>query len=313
MSTPTIETKKPGVPRAALLGGALLFLAGLAYAGFSLSGKPATDTTVADAPPLPPVSRKAPVRAKAGKPAAVAKRIVATPADSALAAAKAQALQAGGTPGGRILYDTSFDNVPKSLGGSDARVFPVTPSPATDNGGKVRPIVLGRLPNGLRGDPFVSRLIVPLPREFAYTLAVPIRLARQPRPIVVRGPDIPADIALGPLPYIPRRVAGFLEFGGVSAILETGNFGSGEINIVQPGSRVASGDAAIGPLTVESISSTEVVLRSDDKRRTRVALSGVPGGIAVPSRGSQGAPRGGPPPGFNGGGGNGGGGAMGAD
>ncbi|MBC8140846.1 MAG: hypothetical protein H7Y38_05335, partial [Armatimonadetes bacterium] len=246
-----------------------------------------------EVPVAPPVLT--PMRPRP-RPARVAQ---AKPALSATDAAKKQAAQALGSLGdSRIRLETSFDGVPKTLGGTGERIYPATPKPAADNGGKVKPIVQGRVPFGLRPDPFLSRLTVPISREFAYSLAVPYRLASPAKPPALpRQVELPPEIALGPLPYVPRRVAGFLEFGGVSAILETGGLGTGEINIVQPGSSVASGVANIPNLTVESISSTELVLRAEDGRSTKVALSGVPGGVANPV--VPGRP-GGPPPGIPG-------------
>ncbi len=287
---------KPGPPRALLLGGVLLGLAGAAAAGFYFMSTK-TDEVAEETPPPPPVSpsRRAPA-APSRKPATARAAAV----DPAVAAAKAQAQQALRAAGGRVRLETSFDNVPVTLGGTGKRLYPPTPVPAPDNGGKVKPIVQGKLPAGQRVDPFVSRLIIPLTREFAYILAVPIRLAPQPKPLVIERTKVPPEIEFGPLPYVPRRVAGFLEFGGVSAIVETGQFGTGDISIVQPGATVPSGVAGIPPLTVESISSTEMVLRAEDGRSTRVALSGIPGGpnIAAPQGG---VPGGGPPPGFPGG------------
>ena len=285
---PITKPAKPGVPRAVLLGGALAGLAAVGAVGFYvMQQNSGGDDAAGGETPAPVVTAPSP------RP-----RPAPTPKPTVVAnAGKAQAAQALGAFGDRrIRLETSFDNVPTILGGDGKRVYPPTPIPATDNGKKPKPVVQGRLPLGLRSDPFVSRLIVPIAREFAYTLAVPYRLAPPAKPPVLkRSEQLPPEIALGPLPYVPRRVAGFLEYGGVSAILESGQFGGGSIEIVQPGSTVASGLAGIPNLTVESISNTEMVLRAVDGRSTRVALSGVPGGIPA-----TGAGVGGGPPGFPG-------------
>lgn len=305
-TTTVVKPVKAGPPRALLLGGVLLGLAGAAVAGFYFLGPKGDDAAdESAAPSAPPVTQQAPVPT----------RPTQTPAkpavDPAVAAAKAQAAQALRASGRGISLQTSFDNVPTSLGGTEKPLYPPTPVPLADNGGKVKPIVQGKFPGGLRLDPFVSRLVIPLTREFAYTLAVPIRLAPPAKPPVIQKTDLSPDIKYGPLPYVPRRVAGFLEYGGVSAIVETGQFGGGQIDIVQPGATVPSGVAGIPPLTVESISSTEMVLRAEDGRTTRVALSGIPGGPNIPGgAGAPGLPQGGPGapggrPGFGAGGGRG--------
>lgn len=290
-TTTVVKPVKAGPPRALLLGGVLLGLAGAAVAGFYFLG-PKGDETGDDAPATaPPVVQQAPGTAPPRPQQTPAKPAV----DPAVAAAKAQAAQALRANSQGISLQTSFDNVPITLGGTEKPLYPPTPVPLADNGGKVKPIVQGKLPGGLRLDPFVSRLVIPLTREFAYTLAVPIRLAPPAKPVEVIKTDLSPDIKYGPLPYVPRRVAGFLEYGGVSAIVETGQFGGGQIDIVQPGATVPSGVAGIPPLTVESISSTEMVLRAEDGRTTRVALSGIPGGPNVPGgAGAPGLPQGGP-------------------
>src|SRR5262249_6142119 len=135
----------------------------------------------------------------------------------------------------------------------------------------------------------------------AYSMLAPIRLAKLPAP--PRPPKNPdPNIEFGPLPYVPRRVAGILYNGSVSAILETGNPGPGaEVQVVQPGQKVPSGVAGIPDLTVASITPTQLTLRAEDGRTVNVALSAVPGGMSV-----QGAPTGGFPgggaPGYPGGG-----------
>lgn len=300
-ATPVAPPVKPGPPRAVLLGGVVAGLAALAAAGFYFLS-PKTDEVADDTAAVPTApAPQAPAGqrpATPGQPGAGGGPTAA--AGKSQAAQAARALGAGGSR--RILLDTSFDNVPVALGGTGKRLYPGRTTPAPDNGGKARPIVQGKLPTGLRLDPFVSRLVIPLTREFAYTLAVPIRLAPPPKPPVDPRPVLDPEIRFGPLPYVPRRVAGFLEFGGVSAIVETGQFGTGDITIVQPGATVPSGIAGVPPLTVESISSTEMVLRAEDGRTTRVALSGIPGGVPA-AAGGGGFPGGGPggPGGFPGG------------
>ncbi|MBC8143271.1 MAG: hypothetical protein H7Y38_17740, partial [Armatimonadetes bacterium] len=138
-----VPVAKPGVPRAVILGGAVVLIAGLAFAAFPFiktltGGEPVAE----DVPPVPTTPRPRPAQVAQAKPA------------SATDAAKQQAVEALGALGdSRIKLETSFDGVPVTLGGTGKRIYPPTPKPAADNGGKVKPIVQGRVPGGLRPDP----------------------------------------------------------------------------------------------------------------------------------------------------------------
>jgi hypothetical protein len=136
-------------------------------------------------------------------------------------------------------------------------------------------------------------------------MLAPIRVASLPTPPKPK-PNPDPNIEFGPLPFVPRRVAGILYNGSVSAILETGNPGPGaDVEVVQPGSKVPSGVAGIQDLTVASITPTQLTLRAEDGRTVNVALSAVPAAFSDAFR-SQGQPTGGYPgggaPGYPGGG-----------
>lgn len=285
-----------------LLTSVVVGLAALAAGAFLIQSRLAGGNSVANSDNTTSIAASA-----QGRPAVPGAPPSANAATAAAKAQAAAAARASGAPPRRdIDLRTSFDGVPKNLGGEGkgSRIYPARPAPPVDNATKPAPIVQGKLPPA-RFDPFVSRLIIPLPREYAYTLAIPERLAPYPKPPVVIVKELDPDLRLGPLPYVQRRVAGFLEYGGVSALLETGGYGNGAMDIIQPGQRIQSGIAGVGQLTVESISSSEVVLRADDGRTVRVALSGVPGGLNIAPSGGSGIPGGpgGPPPGFGGPGG----------
>jgi hypothetical protein len=117
---------------------------------------------------------------------------------------------------------------------------------------------------------------------------VPLRLASYPRPTVDRSKSRPEEI-LGPLPFVPRRVAGVLYNGSVSAILETGNpGGDADVRVVQPGAFVPSGVPGLPDFTVESISPNKLTLRSQDRRTVDVNLTNLPAGVADQLRGQAG-------------------------
>lgn len=152
---------------------------------------------------------------------------------------------------------------------------PVTAAPGA---AKPTPIRSGVPATQPRTDPFISFFRVVTPRPPAYLYAQPLRVASYPKPKVV-GTVGTAVADLEPLPFVERRVAGILYNGSVSAILETGPSGpGGQVDVVQPGSRVESGIAGVPDLTVESIGPTELILRSEDNRRVQVKLTGLPEG-----------------------------------
>ena len=191
---------------------------------------------------------------------------------------------------------------PGGTEGGLAAAAPTTSKPA--------PIKAGVPAQKPRPDPFISFFREVTPQPPAYLYAQPLRVASYPKPRAVPTSDPIRD--LGPLPFVERRVAGILYNGTVSAILETGPSGpGGQVDVVQPGSKVMSGIAGVADLTVESIGPTEVTLRSEDNRRVQVKLTGLPEG-ARPNNpaGGPGAGDfpggGGNPGGFRGGGGGGG-------
>jgi hypothetical protein len=181
--------------------------------------------------------------------------------------------------------------MPSAIGGT-------APGGASNATGKPAPVKNGTPATNARKDPFVSYRILEPQKPPAYSFLAPLRLASVPKPPPLpRNPD--PNIAFGPLPYVPRRVAGILYNGSVSAILETGSPGTGAVEVVQPGSKVPSGIAGIPDLTVASITPTQITLRANDGRTVNVALSGVPTALAGSLQ--QGGPGPGAPGGYPGG------------
>jgi hypothetical protein len=226
----------------------------------------------------------------------------------------------------RKLQSTSFKGVPDSYpasggatgggfggfpgGGFPGGGFPGAPTTGATTPGagpdfsKLKPYVSrGRTASGARPDPFVSYRLPKYERIPAYAFLAPIRIAALPEPPKPPKSEDP-ELEFGPLPFVPRRVAGILYNGEVSAILEIGQPGpSAEVFIVQPGSKVPSGIANVDDLTVTSISPTQLVLRADDGRQVTVALSGAPGLQSLnPGAGGFGPGGAGGPGGFPGGG-----------
>jgi hypothetical protein len=222
---------------------------------------------------------------------------------------------------------TSFDGAPTTLGttggastasplpgGVPGDVSPISVSPmAPAAGGSSSTSALAPAPPGVtkgrravaaRPDPFLSFV---KPARFqpppAYQFVVPMRLASTARPVVVSA-SAGEPVTLGPLPYVPRRVAGILTDGAVSAILETGNPGAdADVRVVQPGASVPSGDPRFN-LTVEAITSTGLTLRAPDRRSVDVKLSKLPPEVAEQMRSQAvGGAGGGYPGGVGGGGG----------
>jgi len=198
-------------------------------------------------------------------------------------------------------------------GGAPGAATTAAPGPAPS---LPPPIRYGVQAAGFRPDPFITTRKIVVEHTPAYTYLVALRLASRPKPPVPRGDERPPEERLGPLPVVPRRVAGILYNGSVSAILETGTPGSqADVQVVQPGSRVPSGAPNLGDLTVSLITPTQITLRADDGRTTIVPLSNLPPGIAAQLRsqtlGAQGGGfgpggfpggfPGGPPGGFPGG------------
>jgi hypothetical protein len=192
---------------------------------------------------------------------------------------------------------------------------PTTTTGSSADFSKLKPIQRGKVAAGYRKDPFDSRRIPKYEDPPVYSFLAPIRMASRPVPPLPPPSDNP-DIRFGPLPPVPRRVAGILYNGSVSAILETGTPGAGAIvDVVSPGSTVPSGIPGVDDLTVVSIGATSVILRANDGRTVTVPLSAVPAAFAdsfrnqnlpgggMPGMGpGMGAPGGGPPPGMGPGG-----------
>jgi hypothetical protein len=169
--------------------------------------------------------------------------------------------------------------------------------------GKPPEVKDGQVAAGFRKDPFESFLKVVVPEIPAYTLALPRRLAAPYIPPAPKETDDPLKTK-GPLPPLPRRIAGVMYNGAITAILETGD-PSGDVmhQVIRPGTKVPSGDPQSGELTVESITLRSLVLRADDGRSIEVKLSGLAPAVADALRGqfSQGSGGGAGAPGMGGG------------
>jgi hypothetical protein len=170
-------------------------------------------------------------------------------------------------------------------------------------GGKPPEVKDGQVASGFRKDPFESFIKVVVPEIPAYTLALPRRFAAPYVPPAPKESDDPLKTK-GPLPPLPRRIAGVMYNGAITAILETGD-PSGDVmhQVIRPGTKVPSGDPSSGELTVESITLRSLVLRADDGRSIEVKLSGLAPAVADALRGqfSQGSGAGAGMPGMGGG------------
>jgi len=170
-------------------------------------------------------------------------------------------------------------------------------------GGKPPEVKDGQIASAFRKDPFESFLKVVVPEIPAYTLALPRRLAAPYVPPAPKETDDPLKTK-GPLPPLPRRIAGVMYNGAITAILETGD-PSGDVmhQVIRPGTKVPSGDPQSGELTVESITLRSLVLRADDGRSLEVKLSGLAPAVADALRGqfSSGSGGGAGVPGMGGG------------
>jgi hypothetical protein len=174
---------------------------------------------------------------------------------------------------------------------------------AAPAGGKPPEVKDGQVAAGFRKDPFESFIKVVVPEIPAYTLALPRRFAAPYVPPAPKETDDPLKTK-GPLPPLPRRIAGVMYNGAITAILETGD-PSGDVmhQVIRPGTKVPSGDPQSGELTVESITLRSLVLRADDGRSIEVKLSGLAPAVADALRGqfSQGSAGGAGVPGMGGG------------
>ena len=194
---------------------------------------------------------------------------------------------------------SAFDGAPASFvfagGGAPGQPVSTTPAPSTgptDTATAKVPLTPIK-PNvqaaAFRADPFVSYRIPKIERPGAFNFVAPIRIASRPQPKVKPATGDPT-LDFGPLPFVPRRVAGVLYNGQVSAILETGTPGQDgtQIQIIQPGASVPSGVPGLADLTVATISPTQVVLRAEDGRTVTVPLSAVPDAYISAFRGAVG-------------------------
>lgn len=147
----------------------------------------------------------------------------------------------------------------------------------------------GQVAAGFRADPFESFLKLIVPEIPAYTLAIPKRLASPYIPPAPKESDDPLKTK-GPIIPLPRRVAGVMYSGAITAILETGDPSgqSVEHTVIRPGSRVPSFDPTAGELTVESMTLRSLILRADDGRTIEVKLSGLSPAVADALRGQFG-------------------------
>ena len=199
---------------------------------------------------------------------------------------------------------------------SVARRVPGFPAPAAGQAGAGKPAeVAAGVPPPSRTDPFESFRKIVVPEIPAYTIALPRRLAAEYRPPAPKVDDVDPNLAKGPLPPVPRRIAGVMYNGAITAILETGDAnGAVQHDVIRPGSVVPSGVADPADLVVESITMKALVLRASDGRSVEVKLSGLPPAVADALRGQFGNGTGsagaGAGPGFGGGAAGGGGGGS---
>ena len=225
--------------------------------------------------------------AKGGAPPAA--RLAGPPPNSF---ADAPASYPGGAGGGGAAAPGigGFGGAPAGVGGAGYGGggyggAPAPPAPAaTASTGATSPaaglpqVSRGKPAKGFRPDPFVSYRIPAYQKPAAYNFIAPLRLASRPLPIKP-APNPDPNIEFGPLPYVPRRVAGILYGGAVSAILEQGQPGPGaRVDVVQPGSKVPSGIPGINDLTVTVVTPTQLTLRAEDGRTVDVVLSAAPSG-----------------------------------
>jgi hypothetical protein len=195
---------------------------------------------------------------------------------------------------------TSFDDAPEGMPGAPPSTGVSAPD-AAGGAAKPPPIRIG-MASKFRTDPFVSFFQLVITDPPAYTLAAPVRLAAFPK----EAPP-PSDGSIEnmlPLPPVPRRVAGVLYNGAITAILETGEAPSSDTRIIAPGARVPSGVPGVADLIVDSIAMDRLVLRAEDGRTVEVKLSGLSPAVLDAMRGQLGGGGGfgGAPGGFGGGG-----------
>jgi len=147
--------------------------------------------------------------------------------------------------------------------------------------GKPLGVRSGAVAAKFRQDPFESFVKFVVPEVPAFSLALPRRLAAPyvpPPPPVDEGDP---NLIKGPLPPLPRRVAGVMYNGAITAILETGDAnGAVQHDVIRPGSVIPYGIPGQPDLTVESITMKSLILRAPDGRSVEVKLSGLPPAVA---------------------------------
>jgi hypothetical protein len=175
---------------------------------------------------------------------------------------------------------TSFDGAPKGTpyadpssgtGPTTPNLVPTAPSTGGSSAaaGPPKPVIKGQTAAKFRPDPFVSYRIAPVQKTPPYNFIVAMRLAKYPD-LPTPPPSTDPEKEFGPLPYVPRRVAGILYNGSTSAILETAGV---DYRVISPGTKVPSGVAGLPDLTVSAITPSQVTLRAEDGRSVSVALS----------------------------------------
>ncbi len=122
-----------------------------------------------------------------------------------------------------------------------------------------------------RSDPFESHTKLVLQEIPAKDLVMNRRLAAYP---VYKNNNVNQN-ALEPLPQFQRRITGIMYNGAITAILETIVNGQIVHEVVSPGSKVYSGIKDL-ELTVSALTKDYLILRADDGRTIKVALSGAP-------------------------------------
>lgn len=243
---------------------------------------------------------------------------------------------ASGGPGAKGL-PSSWDGAPPGFpglggGGASGGGFNPMGGPGGMGGGaagggaagaKPKRITEGVKAKPVRKDPFESTFKV---QTLLYPTGFVIASRTAPFPQYSPPPKTTGDplIDLGPLPFEPRRVAGVMYNGAITAILEVGTPPASRTSVVQPGAEVISSIPGMPSLYVDSIQMDKLMLRAKDGRTVEVKLSGLPPDVAAALRtqfnanGANGGNGGnmpgglGGPGGFTGGGGFGGPGGPGA-
>ncbi len=216
-------------------------------------------------------------------------RGAASPGAAPTAGSVGGAVPAAGNPavagGGASKELDSWSTVAGKVPGFPA---PAAGAAGATGGGKPAEVAAG-VPPANRADPFESFRKIVVPEVPAYTIALPRRLASEYRPPLPKVDEVDPNLTKGPLPPVPRRIAGVKYNGAITAILETGDAnGAVQHDVIRPGSVVPSGISDPADLVVESITMKALVLRAADGRSVEVKLSGLPPAVADALRGQFG-------------------------